>query len=72
MSRKPRVQRTPEEKWQIVLEGLNPTPQVGEYDRSIIRLAICTTAEEHISVKGAPSREAAGLQGLGFLPARRN
>ena len=22
MSRKPRVQRTPEEKWQIVLEGL--------------------------------------------------
>ena len=22
MSRKPRIQRTPEEKWQIVLEGL--------------------------------------------------
>jgi hypothetical protein len=24
MSRKPRVQRTPEETWQIVLEGLKP------------------------------------------------
>jgi hypothetical protein len=30
MSRKPRVDRSPEEKWQIVQEGLNSGNVVGE------------------------------------------
>jgi transposase-like protein len=43
MSRKPKVQRTPEEKWQIVLEGLksgNVAETCRKYGRSHLRFTI--------------------------------
>jgi hypothetical protein len=43
MSRKPRVQRTPEEKWQIVLGGLK-SGNVAETSASMRSLRISITA----------------------------
>jgi transposase-like protein len=71
MSRKPSVQRTPAEKWQIVLEALKSGTVAETCRKYEIAPNLYSRWKDEVE-GGAKAALGGGAQPLGLMPSRRN